>query len=96
MTTPPLLPNHLGGQWVTGTGAGTPLFDPVLGTELARVSSAGLDLAAGFAFAREQGGTALRACTNKASPVRVTNFTQKRGPWGTSATDSMAPCANAA
>jgi 3,4-dehydroadipyl-CoA semialdehyde dehydrogenase len=61
MTTSPLLPNHLGGQWVTGTGAGTPLFDPVLGTELARVSSNGLDLATGFAFAREQGGAALRA-----------------------------------
>lgn len=61
MTTTPLLPNHLGGQWVTGTGSGTPLFDPVLGVELARVSSAGLDLAAGFTFAREQGGTALRA-----------------------------------
>ncbi len=61
MTTTPLLPNHLGGQWQTGTGTGTPLFDPVLGTELARVSSAGLDLAAGFAFAREQGGAALRA-----------------------------------
>ena len=30
---------------------------PVLGTELARVSSAGLDLAEGFAFARAQGGT---------------------------------------
>ncbi|MDO9504746.1 MAG: 3,4-dehydroadipyl-CoA semialdehyde dehydrogenase [Hydrogenophaga sp.] len=61
MTTSTLLPNHLGGQWVTGSGAGTPLFDPVLGTELARVSSAGLDLTAGFAFAREQGGAALRA-----------------------------------
>ena len=59
MTTP-LLPNHLGGQWVTGSGAGTPLFDPVRGTELARASSAGLDLAAGFAFARKQGGAALR------------------------------------
>ncbi len=61
MTTTPLLPNHLGGQWQTGSGPGTPLFDPVLGTELARVSSDGLDLAAGFAFAREQGGPALRA-----------------------------------
>ena len=61
MTTSTMLPNHLGGQWVTGSGAGTPLFDPVLGTELARVSSAGLDLTAGFAFAREQGGAALRA-----------------------------------
>lgn len=50
------LPNYLSGQWQTGTGAGTPLFDPVLGTELVKVDATGLDLAAGFAFAREQGG----------------------------------------
>ena len=61
MSSSPLLPNFLGGQWHTGSGAGTPLMDPVLGTELARVSSAGLDLAEGFRFAREQGGQALRA-----------------------------------
>jgi 3,4-dehydroadipyl-CoA semialdehyde dehydrogenase len=59
----PLLSNHLSGHWQAGTGAGTPLFDPVLGTELARVDATGLDLAAGFAFAREQGGAALRALT---------------------------------
>ncbi|MEY4426997.1 MAG: hypothetical protein RL535_1295 [Pseudomonadota bacterium] len=57
------LPNFLSGQWQTGTGTGTPLFDPVLGTELVKVDAAGLDLAAGFAFAREQGGSALRALT---------------------------------
>lgn len=57
------LPNFLSGQWQTGTGAGTPLFDPVLGTELVQVDATGLDLAAGFAFAREQGGSALRALT---------------------------------
>jgi len=56
-----LLPNHLGGRWQAGSGAGTALIDPVLGTDLARVDSGGLDLAAGFAFAREQGGAALRA-----------------------------------
>ncbi len=59
--TSPLLPNFFAGRWQTGQGAGTPLFDPVLGTELARVSNAGIDLAEGFAFAREQGGAALRA-----------------------------------
>ncbi len=58
-----LLSNYLGGRWQAGTGAGTPLFDPVLGTELARVDATGLDLAAGFDFAREQGGAALRALT---------------------------------
>ena len=44
MTTA-LLPNFFAGRWQTGSGAGTPLFDPVLGTELARVSNAGIDLA---------------------------------------------------
>lgn len=58
-----LLPNHLAGRWQSGQGTGTPLFDPVLGTELVRVSSAGLDLAQGFAYAREEGGAALRALT---------------------------------
>ncbi|MEN9844715.1 MAG: hypothetical protein RLZZ612_2544 [Pseudomonadota bacterium] len=61
--TSPLLPNFVAGQWVQGTGAGTPLFDPVLGTELVRVDATGLDLGAAFAFAREQGGAALRAMT---------------------------------
>ena len=58
-----LLPNHFNGTWQTGTGQGTVLTDPVLGTELVRVDATGLDLAAGFAFAREQGGQALRALT---------------------------------
>jgi 3,4-dehydroadipyl-CoA semialdehyde dehydrogenase len=62
MTTE-LLQNHLGGRWQAGHGDGTTLRDPVLGTELVRVSSNGLDLAAGFAFARDTGGGALRALT---------------------------------
>jgi 3,4-dehydroadipyl-CoA semialdehyde dehydrogenase len=56
-----LLPNYLGGQWQAGTGKGTALCDPVTGTELVRVDATGLDLTAGFSFAREQGGAALRA-----------------------------------
>ena len=59
--TSPLLPNFVSGRWQAGTGAGTALIDPVLGTELVRVDATGLDLAAAFAFAREQGGMALRA-----------------------------------
>jgi 3,4-dehydroadipyl-CoA semialdehyde dehydrogenase len=65
MSTTELLPNFLGGQWQSGSGAGTPLFDPVTGAELVRVDATGLDLAGGFAFAREQGGAALRALTYK-------------------------------
>ncbi|MDE2080714.1 MAG: 3,4-dehydroadipyl-CoA semialdehyde dehydrogenase [Burkholderiales bacterium] len=58
-----LLHNCLGGRWVAGRGAGTALLDPVLGTELVRVDAAGLDLPAGFAYARDRGGAALRALT---------------------------------
>lgn len=58
-----LLPNFVQGRWQAGTGAGTALFDPVLGTELARVDATGLDLAAAFAYARDTGGAALRALT---------------------------------
>ena len=60
-----LLPNFLGGQWHSGTGKGVALHDPVTGSELVKVDATGLDLPAGFAFAREQGGTALRAMTYK-------------------------------
>ena len=59
----PLLPNYISGRWQAGAGAGMPLFDPVLGTELVRVDATGLDLAAAFAFARKQGGSALRSMT---------------------------------
>ncbi|MFM1980140.1 MAG: hypothetical protein RLZ68_1405, partial [Pseudomonadota bacterium] len=48
-----LLSNYLSGTWQNGTGTGTALVDPVLGTELVRVDATGLDLAAGFAFARD-------------------------------------------
>ncbi len=55
-----LLLNYLGGAWVAGQGAGTPLLDPVTGQELVRVGRDGLDLGAGLRFAREQAGPALR------------------------------------
>ena len=58
-----LLANHVAGRWQTGTAAGTPLFDPVQGTELVRVDATGLDLPGAFRFARESGGAALRAMT---------------------------------
>ncbi|RST48452.1 3,4-dehydroadipyl-CoA semialdehyde dehydrogenase [Variovorax sp. MHTC-1] len=60
-----LLPNYVAGRWQAGSGAGTALIDPVLGTELARVDATGLDLAEAFGFARETGGAALRALTYK-------------------------------
>ena len=56
-----LLSNFVAGRWQAGTGHATPLFDPVLGNALVRVSSAGLDLAEAFDHARHTGGEALRA-----------------------------------
>ena len=58
-----LLPNYAAGRWQTGSGPGTSLLDPVLGTELVRVDSTGLNLPEAFEFAREQGGQALRKLT---------------------------------
>ena len=49
-TNSTLLPNYFAGRWQTASDAGTPLLDPVLGHELVRVSSQGLDLEEGFSF----------------------------------------------
>lgn len=53
--------NHVRDRWVAGTDAGQPLVDPVTGREIARASSAGLDLAAALDHGRRVGGPALRA-----------------------------------
>ncbi len=56
-----LLDNVLAGRVCRGQGPGTTLVDPVHGTPLVRVDATGLDLAAGYAHARETGGAGLRA-----------------------------------
>jgi 3,4-dehydroadipyl-CoA semialdehyde dehydrogenase len=58
-----LLENYVAGEWVAGKDSGSPLYDPVLGDELVRVSVSGIDLAKAFTFARGVGGGALRAMT---------------------------------
>ena len=60
-----LLANFVCNQWQSGNGQASALFDPVLGTELVRVDATGLDLAASFAYARNQGGEALRVLNYK-------------------------------
>ena len=57
------LPNYVTGEWSEGAGTGEPLIDPVTGEELARTSSQGIDVEAALAFARTQGGPALRQLT---------------------------------
>ena len=67
-----LLPNYAAGRWQHGTGPGTALRDPVLGTALVRVDAAGLDLAEAFAFARDTGSAALRAATYRERAAMLT------------------------
>jgi 3,4-dehydroadipyl-CoA semialdehyde dehydrogenase len=57
------LPNFVEGRWSSPAGEGEPLLDPVLGTEVARVSSAGVRYGEALHHARTVGGHALRALT---------------------------------
>ena len=57
------LKNYIAGEWVGGTGSGTPLFDAVTGEQIAIASSQGLDFKAMLEYARTVGGPALRALT---------------------------------
>ncbi len=61
--TMPLLRCYAGGSWITPTDEGRPVLDAVTGDEVARVSSAGVDLAAALDYGRSVGGPALRELT---------------------------------
>ena len=69
-----LLKNFVAGQWIAGAGAGTLLRDPVTGADLVRVSRDGLDLAAAFNYARNEGGAALRAMTYATRAARLADI----------------------
>lgn len=61
-----LLRSYVGGAWRTpncADGVGVPLRDAVTGVEVARISSAGIDLAAALDHGRRVGGPALRELT---------------------------------
>jgi oxepin-CoA hydrolase / 3-oxo-5,6-dehydrosuberyl-CoA semialdehyde dehydrogenase len=58
-----LLQSYVTGTWITPEGDGRPMFDAVTGDEVARVSSAGVDMAAALDYGRSVGGPALRALT---------------------------------
>jgi oxepin-CoA hydrolase/3-oxo-5,6-dehydrosuberyl-CoA semialdehyde dehydrogenase len=58
-----LLRSYVNGHWVTPAGDGRPVLDAVTGDEVARVSSAGVDMAAALAYGRSVGGPALRELT---------------------------------
>jgi oxepin-CoA hydrolase/3-oxo-5,6-dehydrosuberyl-CoA semialdehyde dehydrogenase len=58
-----VLRSYAGGTWQAPADDGKPVFDAVTGEEVARVSSAGLDMAAALAYGRSAGGAALRELT---------------------------------
>jgi len=58
-----MLQSYDQGQWFTAADAGTPLRSAVTGEEVARISSAGVDVAAMLDYARSVGGPALRELT---------------------------------
>lgn len=50
------LKNYVAGEWVEGTGNGTPLFHAVTGEQIAIASSEGLDFKGMLEYARTVGG----------------------------------------
>ena len=59
----PMLRSYTGGAWRTAGGEGVALHDAVTGDPIARISSAGIDMAAALDHGRRVGGPALRELT---------------------------------
>src|SRR4051794_17087005 len=59
----PVLESYARGSWFRADAEGQPLLDAATGEEVARISSAGLDVSAMVRYAREVGGPAVRALT---------------------------------
>jgi oxepin-CoA hydrolase/3-oxo-5,6-dehydrosuberyl-CoA semialdehyde dehydrogenase len=58
-----VLRSYVNGSWFTPTDEGAPLYDAVTGDEVARISSAGIDMAAALDYGRQVGGPAIRQLT---------------------------------
>ena len=58
-----VLRSYTEGQWQAPSGDGVPVRDAVTGEEVARVSSAGIDMRAALEYGRAVGGPALRELT---------------------------------
>jgi oxepin-CoA hydrolase/3-oxo-5,6-dehydrosuberyl-CoA semialdehyde dehydrogenase len=57
------LPSYASGAWHVPSDEGAPLTDAVTGEEVARISSAGIDMGAALEYGRRTGGPALRELT---------------------------------
>src|SRR6266498_249903 len=58
-----LLPSYVTGAWIAPREEGRPLFDAVTGEEVARLSTAGIDMQAVLEHGRTVGGPVLRELT---------------------------------
>ncbi|PYE15914.1 oxepin-CoA hydrolase/3-oxo-5,6-dehydrosuberyl-CoA semialdehyde dehydrogenase [Williamsia limnetica] len=58
-----MLESYAQGRWFAASDEGTPLLSAIDGTEVARISSSGLDVAGMIDYARTVGGPALAALT---------------------------------
>ena len=58
-----VLDSYVAGRWIAPTESGAPLLNAVTGEEVARITSAGVDLEAMLTHARAVGGPALRRLT---------------------------------
>ena len=58
-----VLRSYVSGAWTAPADDGRPVLDAVTGEEVARVSSAGIDLEAALGYGRSTGGPALRELT---------------------------------
>jgi oxepin-CoA hydrolase/3-oxo-5,6-dehydrosuberyl-CoA semialdehyde dehydrogenase len=58
-----MLRSYIAGRWVSPTAEGQPVFDAVNGAEIARVSSADIDMKATLDYGRSIGGPALAELT---------------------------------
>src|ERR1700678_2312792 len=58
-----LLRSYVSGSWFTASDDGAPLRDAVTGELVARISSAGVDMAGALDYGRRVGGPALRELT---------------------------------
>ena len=58
-----VLSSYVQGRWVTPRGDGAAVHDAVTGEEIARLSTAGIDMAGTLDYGRRVGGPALRALT---------------------------------
>ncbi len=57
------LKSYVSGSWVEGAGDGRTVLDAVRGGPVCQVTSDGIDMAAAVRYARDVGGSKLRAMT---------------------------------